>query len=152
MGRLQGLIDAGQLEVSIVRGRLVLNLSQEVLFDTGKAELKPEGQKTLTEIATLLATLTDRSFQIEGHTDNVPIKNQKFPSNWELSNARAMAVVHLLIRSGVTPEQLSAAGFGEFHPVAPNDTDMGRQKNRRIEIVMLPNLNVIADVAFQGAP
>ena len=88
----------------------------------------------------------DRRFQVEGHTDDRPISTAQFPSNWELSAARALSVVKLLVAQGVSPENLSGAGYGEYHPVAVNETAEGRRLNRRIEIVMLPNLDVIADV------
>jgi chemotaxis protein MotB len=93
----------------------------------------------------VLATLEGRSFQVEGHTDNVPIANAPFASNWELSSARALSVVHVLIDGGVPPERLSGAGYGEYQPAASNDDRESRRLNRRIEIVMLPNLDVIAE-------
>ena len=86
-----------------------------------------------------------RSFQVEGHRDNVPISTERFPSNWELSSARALSVVRILIDAGVAPEHVSGAGYGEYQPVASNDDRDGRRLNRRIEIVMLPNLDVIAE-------
>ena len=91
--------------------------------------------------------------RLYGHTDDVPIHTARFPSNWELSTSRALAVVHLLTDMGVTPENLSAAGFGEFRPRADNESDEGRKLNRRIEIVMLPNLDILSSelpkVAYQ---
>lgn len=143
---LQGLIDAGQLEVRIDRGRLVLQLPQDVLFDSGRAELKPDGRSALARIATGLAEFADRRFQVEGHTDNVPIRNSRFASNWELSTARALAVVALLVGAGVDPRSLSAAGFGEYQPRADNTTEAGRRQNRRIEIVLVPDLNLFSDL------
>ena len=101
-------------------------------------------------MGTVLAELSDRTFQVEGHADNVPISTEQFPSNWELSSARALSVVHLLIRQGVPSANLSGAAYGEFQPVADNDSAEGRRLNRRIEIVMLPNLDVIADSAITG--
>jgi chemotaxis protein MotB len=98
----------------------------------------------------VLAELDDRRFQVEGHTDNVPIATERFPSNWELSSARALSVVQLLVRGGVAPESLSGAGYGEFQPVASNDDRESRRRNRRIEIVMLPNLDVIAGTQVPG--
>ena len=145
LGRFRSLIDAGQLAVSISRGRMVINLPQDVLFSSGSATLGTDGTRTLTEVGGVLADLDDRTFQVEGHTDNVPIANAPFPSNWELSSARALSVVRVLISAGVPPERLSGAGYGEYQPVASNDDGDGRRLNRRIEIVMLPNLDVIAD-------
>jgi chemotaxis protein MotB len=148
--RFRSLIDAGRLSVSIARGRMVINLPQDVLFESGSADLAQEGRQTLAEVGTVLAELTDRSFQVEGHTDTVPISNERFPSNWELSAGRALSVVHLLVRQGVAATGLSGAAYGEFHPVSDNDTPNGRRLNRRIEIVMLPNMDVIADAAITG--
>lgn len=147
----RSLVDAGQLSVSIQRGRLVINLPQDILFASGSATLGREGQDVITQVGEVLAEFPDRRFQVEGHTDDVPIATERFPSNWELSSARALAVVKLLSREGVSPENLSGAGFGEYQPVASNDDAEGRRRNRRIEIVMLPNLDVIAGESLQGA-
>jgi chemotaxis protein MotB len=144
VNRLQSMIDGGKLTVNIDAGRIVLNLPNNVLFKTGSANLNPEGQEALTQIGGVLKQFSDRRFQIEGHSDNVPIKSSRFPSNWELSTARALSVVHLLTEMGVTPENISAAGFGEFRPRADNEDEDGRKLNRRIEIVMLPNLDILS--------
>ncbi|HET9948300.1 MAG TPA: OmpA family protein [Longimicrobiales bacterium] len=144
LGRFRSLIDGGQVAVSIERGRMVIQLPQDILFQSGSATLAPEGVRTLREVGTVLAGLPDRSFQVEGHTDDVPISTERFPSNWELSSARALSVVRVLVEAGVPPERLSGAGYGEYQPVASNDDAEGRRLNRRIEIVMLPNLDVIA--------
>ncbi len=144
IGRFRSLIDAGQLAVAIDRGRMVIQLPQDILFPSGSATLSADGSRTLREVAAVLATLEGRSFQVEGHTDNVPIATAQFPSNWELSSARALSVVRVLTQGGVPPESLSGAGFGEYQPVAPNDAPDSRRLNRRIEIVMLANLDVIA--------
>jgi chemotaxis protein MotB len=153
VNRLQSMIDGGQLTVSIDAGRIVINLPNNVLFNSGSASLNSEGQEALAQIGGVLKNFSDRRFQVEGHTDNVPIQSARFPSNWELSTTRALAVVHLLTEMGVTPENLSAAGFGEFRPRADNDSDEGRKLNRRIEIVMLPNLDILSSelpkVAYQ---
>ena len=150
LGRFRSLIDAGRLSVSIVRGRMVINLPQDILFGSGSATLGGEGRETLSQIATVLSEFDDRSFQVEGHTDNVPISTTQFPSNWELSAARALSVVKLLVDRGVAPELVSGAGYGEYQPVGTNQTAEGRRLNRRIEIVMLPNLNVIAEASVGG--
>ena len=144
VNRLQSMIDGGKLTVNIDAGRIVINLPNNVLFKTGSANLNPEGQEALTQIGGVLKQFSERRFQIEGHSDNVPIKSSRFPSNWELSTARALSVVHLLTEMGVTPENISAAGFGEFRPRADNETEDGRKLNRRIEIVMLPNLDILS--------
>jgi chemotaxis protein MotB len=96
---------------------------------------------TDAQVARVLATIPGRAFQVAGHTDNVPIDSARFPSNWELSTARAVEVVKLLVSQGVGPKTLSAAGYGEFDPVASNDAPDGRAKNRRIEITLQPNLD-----------
>lgn len=145
VGKLQKMIDAGELTVSIERGRLVINLPEKVLFPTGRTTLSSEGKATLNEIAAILKELPERRFQIEGHTDTVPIHNATFASNWELSSGRALRVVHLMIDEGVMPENISAAGYGEYQPRADNSTDEGKALNRRIEIVMLPNLDILSN-------
>jgi len=143
--RLKSMIDGGQLTVSIEQGRIVINLPNNVLFRSGSASLNPEGSDALRQIAAVLSQFSDRRFQIEGHTDNNPISSARFPSNWELSTSRALAVVHLLTDLGVASENISAAGFGEFQPRADNSTDEGRKLNRRIEIIMLPNLDILSN-------
>ena len=139
--RFQKLADAGKLRVVMRQGRMIIELPNDVLFDSGKAEVKTVGKSTLAEVGRVLASMPDRRFQVAGHTDNVKIQTAKYPSNWELSTARAVEVVKLLLSANVKPESLSAAGYGEFDPVAPNDSDENRQKNRRIEITLVPNLD-----------
>lgn len=147
IGTFQSLIDAGQLSVAIVEGRMVIQLPQDVLFPSGSATLNPVGRSTIAAVGGALAEIPERRFQVEGHTDNVPISTAPFASNWELSGARAITVVRLLLEQGVTPTNLSAAGFGEYQPIADNGSVEGRRANRRIEITMLPNLDVIAELA-----
>jgi chemotaxis protein MotB len=150
IGRFQSLIDGGKLSVSVSRGRMVIQLPQDILFGSGSATLGADGRRTLAEVGEVLAEFEERSFQVEGHTDNVPIATARFPSNWELSTARALSVVQVLVQAGVRPQNISGAGFGEFHPVGENDTPAGRRLNRRIEIVMLANLDVIAETQVQN--
>ncbi len=145
VNRLQSMIDGGQLTVSIDGGRIVINLPNDVLFNTGSANLNTEGKQAMMQIGEVLSQFSDRRFQVEGHTDNVPIKSARYPSNWELSTARALAVLHLQTEMGVAPENISAAGFGEFRPKADNKTEEGRRLNRRSEIVMLPNLDILSN-------
>jgi chemotaxis protein MotB len=144
--RLRAMIDAGKLNVRIVDGRMVIDLKQDILFPSGKADLSPLGVETLREVAQALSEFPDRRFQVEGHTDNVPISNDRFPSNWELSTARAVSVVKLFTERGMSPESVSAAGYGEFQPRASNDSAEGRTLNRRIEIAMLPDLQLLPDL------
>ncbi len=140
VGKLRKMIDAGKLDITIRRGQIVLALGTDILFDTGKAEIKPDGKQALGEVAEALRGVPNRRFQVAGHTDNVPIKKPEFPSNWELSTARAIAVVKLLLDKGVKADALSAAGYADQDPVQPNSSDKGKAKNRRIEIVLVPNV------------
>ncbi|HET6280450.1 MAG TPA: OmpA family protein [Polyangia bacterium] len=139
--KLRSMIDAGQIKVTIRNGRMLIALPNDVLFDSGKTAVKPEGKEALGRIAQVLATLSDRRYMVAGHTDNVPIKTARFPSNWDLSTARAVEVVNLLIAGGMRPETVGVAGYAEFDPVGKNDTPEGRALNRRIEIVLEPNLS-----------
>ncbi len=145
VNELQKMIDGGQLTVSIEKGRIVINLPDNVLFATGRSSVNPEGQVALKQVASVLKEFSNRRFQVEGHTDNVPIKSARYPSNWELSTARALNVVHLMIKEGVDAKNISASGFGEFQPRADNETKEGRALNRRIEIIMLPNLEILSN-------
>lgn len=138
--RFGKLADAGKLRVIMRQGRMVIELPNDVLFDSGSASLKPEGRSTLLEVGKVFASMPERRFQVGGHTDNVKISNARFPSNWELSTARAVSVVRLLLEAGMKPENLSAAGYGEHDPAAANDTAENKQKNRRIEITLMPDL------------
>jgi chemotaxis protein MotB len=145
--RFNNMIASGKLRVRIVRGRMVVELSENILFDSGRADLKPEGQQALTEVAGVLSAIPDRDFQIAGHTDNIPIKSARFPSNWHLSTTRAVNVTMYLGDHGVQGSRLSAAGYADTQPAAANDTPEGRQQNRRIEIVLMPNLDELPDLS-----
>ncbi|ODM27210.1 hypothetical protein A7W90_13875 [Clostridium sp. Bc-iso-3] len=115
---------------------LTVRIDSVILFDLGKADIKPSGKEALKKIGELLKEL-NRGATIQGHTDNLPINTMLFPTNWELSTKRATNVVLFLVEeSGVNPEKLTATGNGEFKPIAPNDTEENRQKNRRIDIVI----------------
>ncbi|MBP1931449.1 flagellar motor protein MotB [Ammoniphilus resinae] len=113
-----------------------LTLKDVILFDLGQANLKPDFLHTLDDIIGLLSVV-DNPINIEGHTDNRPIRSGQFPSNWELSSARALAVLHHFEKKGISPERLQFTGYGEYHPVYPNDTAEHRQANRRVNIVIL---------------
>lgn len=131
-------LESKDVTISELRGRLTVNILDQVLFDSGEAVLKPEGERILEKIASVLTQHTNRQIHVIGHTDDVPIR-RKFASNWELSAARSLAAVRFLQeRAGVDPRHLGALGYGEFHPIAPNTTAEGRAKNRRIEVVILP--------------
>ncbi|MBK7857892.1 MAG: OmpA family protein [Archangiaceae bacterium] len=138
--KFQSMIDAGQLKVAVRNGRMLLSLPDAVLFDSGRTELKPSGSTALARVAEVLGALGDRNFLVAGHTDDVPIHTARFPSNWDLSTARAVEVVNYLVSKGMRPQVLAAAGYGEFDPVAANDAPEHRAQNRRIEIVLQPNL------------
>lgn len=149
--RFRSMIASGALRVRIVRNRMVVELPEGVLFDSGKAELKKDGKATLSQVATVFKSINDRDFQIAGHTDDVPIRSKKFPSNWELSTARAVNVLHFLVEQGMDRSRVSAAGYAYTQPVAPNDKPETRAKNRRIEIVLMPNLDELPDLsALEG--
>jgi chemotaxis protein MotB len=152
LDRFNKMIASGKLRVRIVRGRMVVELAENILFDSGRADLKAEGQTALTEVANVLASISDRDFQIAGHTDNLPIKSAKFPSNWHLSTARAVTVALYLAEKGVPQVRLSAAGYADTQPSATNDTPEGRQQNRRIEIVLMPNLDELPDLSQLKEP
>jgi chemotaxis protein MotB len=140
VSKFKKMIDAGKVSIHVRRGRIVLTMRNDVLFDEGKTDLKPEGKKALAEIGQALKTVSSRSFQVSGHTDNLPIKNKDFASNWELSTARSVVVVKFLAQQGVPPAELSAAGYAEWDPVSPNTDQNNRAKNRRIEISLVPNI------------
>jgi chemotaxis protein MotB len=147
VAKFKKMIDAGRLRIGVRRGRIVLSLHNDVLFDEGKTDLKPEGKQALAEIGQALRTVSARSFQVSGHTDNLPIKNKgEFQSNWELSTARAVVVVKFLAQQGVNPAALSAAGYSEFDPVASNGDAGNRSKNRRIEISLVPNIEELVSI------
>src|SRR5438876_1492729 len=141
VAKMKGEIDKGQVTISELKGKLTVNMVEAILFDSGKAEVKPEGLVVLGKVIEILKTVNDKSIRIEGHTDNKPIVGpltQRYPTNWELSAARAINVSRYLQKQGIESGNLSAAAFGEFKPVADNATLEGRAKNRRIEIVLVP--------------
>ncbi|MDH5675216.1 MAG: OmpA family protein [Myxococcales bacterium] len=141
LAKFKSLIDAGKLQVKIVDGRMVLALPTDVLFASGSAKLSKEGEQAVSEVAKVLKNLKKRRFQVEGHTDNVPIKTAQYPTNWELAAARALGVVKAMDRAGMKGSGLSAASYGEYRPAATNKTEDGRKENRRIEIVLVPDLS-----------
>ena len=138
--RLQEEISNKQVKVSMEDKGLVITVMAKVLFDSGKAELKPEFLSILDKVGKILKEqVPSKYIEIQGHTDNQPIKYSGWKSNWELSCARALSVVHYLIDNcGINPQRIYASCFGEYRPVATNTTKEGRQKNRRVEIIVLP--------------
>ncbi|MBK7826286.1 flagellar motor protein MotB [Nannocystis sp.] len=140
LARFKDLIDAGKLQVRVVDGRMVLTLPMDILFPSGSAKLGKDGRDALLEVGRGLATIPERRFQVEGHTDDVPIHTAAYASNWELAAARALGVVRALLEAGMAPQRVSAASFSEYRPTAANDGDANRGRNRRIEIVVVPDL------------
>lgn len=139
--KMKGEIAKGQVTISELKGKLTVNLVDAILFDSGKAEVKPEGFVVLSKVVDILKNVHDKAIRIEGHTDNVDITRslaQRYPTNWELSAARAINVARYLQQQAIAPDSLSAAAFGQFKPVADNATAAGRARNRRIEIVLVP--------------
>lgn len=132
--KAQGLQEVTSIDLQ-ERGVLVRFLDS-VLFDSGQATLKPEARKILGVIAEVAGGVQNH-LRVEGHTDDVPISTSYFPSNWELSTARATQVIQFLLSRGISPERLSAAGYGEYRPIASNETIHGRQQNRRVDMVFL---------------
>ncbi len=141
LDKMKGEIAQGQMTISELKGKLTVNMVDAILFDSGKAEVKTEGQAILQKIVSILKDVRDKLIRIEGHTDNVQIVGmlaKKYPTNWELSAARAINVTRYLQDQGVDPAGLSAIAYGEYKPVVSNDTSEGKTKNRRIEIDLVP--------------
>jgi chemotaxis protein MotB len=141
LSKFKEMIDNGKLKVKVVDGRMVLQLQTDILFSSGSAKLSDIGKTTLAQVGKLLSEIPDRRFQVEGHTDNVPINTSTYPSNWELASARAINVVTAMVGAGMPANRLSAAAFADTRPTHSNDTEEGRAQNRRIEIVLVPDLS-----------
>ncbi len=140
LSNMKNEIAKGQVTISELKGKLTVNMEAAILFDSGKADVKPEGLDILGKIVETLKNVRDKAIRIEGHTDNVQITGallRTFPTNWELSAARAINVAKFLQEQGIDPANLSAAAFAEHKPVADNSTKEGRAKNRRIEITLV---------------
>jgi len=135
------LVNSGKLSVKMVQGRMTVALSTDILFASGSAKLSPEGSAAVKEVTQLLKSLEGRQYQIEGHTDNLPIKSEIYPSNWELASARAMSVVKTMIEAGLPSTRISGASYADTQPVADNKSVEGRAQNRRIAIVIVPDLS-----------
>jgi chemotaxis protein MotB len=140
---VQGLateVQKGQLQVRQYQNMLTVDLSEQIFFDSGRATLKPGGKQVLKKVADAIQAYENKLIRVVGYTDNVPVAKAlqgKYPTNWELSVARATTVVRFLQDAGIPPERMVASGRGEYSPVASNDTAEGRQKNRRIEIMLI---------------
>ena len=142
VGALEEEIKRGELTISNLEGQLSVNLLNKILFDSGKTIIKKEGQKVLQTLGDVLNKFPDKALQIAGHTDTVQISErlrERYPSNWELSTARATSVVHFLQdKVGLSGERMIAAGYSEYQPVADNEEAEGRALNRRIQILLVP--------------
>lgn len=140
--QLETEIKEGEIEITEMKNRLTMTMVDKILFASGSATIGAKGKRVLDKVIPILKGVTDKRIQVEGHTDNVPIVSslkKRFPTNWELSTARASEVVrYLQEHGGIDPSHLSSTGYSEYSPVAPNTTEAGRRKNRRIEIVLLP--------------
>lgn len=140
--QMRTALKSRDVTISELQGKLTVNILDRVLFASGEADLKPEGEQVLSQVASVLTQHTNRQIYVIGHTDNIPIRANTFsryPSNWELSTARATSAVRYLVeKAGINPLRMAAVGYGEFHPVADNSTAEGRAKNRRIAIVVMP--------------
>ncbi len=142
--KLEREIQDGEIQLKEMKDRLTVTMVDKILFPSASADVRKEGKKVLDKVIAILKDVKDKRIQVEGHTDNVKIFSSgksMYPTNWELSVARATQVVrYLQEQGGLDPKLLSATGYSEYQPVAPNDTDEGKAKNRRIEIVLLPLL------------
>jgi chemotaxis protein MotB len=147
--QMRSELESRDITISELQGKLTINILDRVLFDSGEAELKPEGQQVLLKLAQILQQHTNRQVQVIGHTDNVPIHSRTrggFTDNWSLSAGRATAAVRFLQEQArVEPRRLAAVGLGEFRPIADNATAEGRARNRRIAVVILPEEIVPTD-------
>lgn len=147
----------GGADVKDAAGQITVTMVDKILFQSGEAQLTPEGEQMLTKLGGLLANV-DKLIEVSGHADNQPLESAKskqlFPTNWELSTARATNVVRFLQEKvGIKPRRLKAAGYGSYRPVASNATAVGRAKNRRIEILLLPDhVKVVKGDFSDGAP
>ena len=133
---LKGLEKENKLNIFQDRRGIVIRITDTALFDSGSADIRKEASDSVDSLAGVTASMKE-NVQIEGHTDNIPINSPKFPSNWELSSARATSIIRRFISYGIEPKRLTAIGYGEYRPIAGNETADGRSKNRRVDIVIL---------------
>jgi chemotaxis protein MotB len=138
--KFKKMIDSGKIEVKIRNGMPVMTLPAEVLFPSGSASLSRQGELAVMEVGVTLKQMPKRRFMVVGHTDSQPVKGSTFKDNWELSTARAVTVTKFLVSAGLNPKMMLAAGHGEHDPVASNKNKEGRDKNRRIDILLMPDL------------
>lgn len=137
--QLREEIERGEITLKRYKVKTIINIDDSICFDSGSAVLKKGAKKSLAKISETLKKFPDNNIRVEGHTDDVPIRSWEFFSNWELSSARALAVLrYLLDKSDISPGRLSATGYGEHHPIAPNDSPGNKRMNRRVDIVIVP--------------
>ncbi|MCK5689764.1 OmpA family protein [Myxococcota bacterium] len=141
ISKLRKMIDAGTLQVKIRKGRLVVQMSSDVLFPAGGTKIKKDASEAIASLAKTIAQFSDRKFQVVGHSDSTPIHTARFPSNWELSSQRAIEVVKLMVEAGVPAEMLSAAGNAEFDPMVEDVDAESKEINRRVEIVFMTKID-----------
>lgn len=139
--RFKSLTDSGTLSVRIIDGKMVVSLGSDVLFASGSARLSAKGRQAIKDVSLQLAAIPSKRYQIEGHTDNVPIATSTFASNWELAASRALTVVKSMIEDGMPANRVSAASYADTSPISKNDAETGRAANRRIAIVVVPDLS-----------
>lgn len=152
---MRAKLESKDVTISKLQGKLTVNIVDSIMFDSGEAILKPDGQAVMQRVGSILAGHPELKIHVIGHTDNIPIRanaRSRFASNWELSAARAMAAVHFLTeQANVDPRRVGAVGYGEFRPIADNSTAEGRAKNRRIAITILPDESTPADAPALNA-
>ncbi|MDF2522497.1 MAG: flagellar motor protein [Clostridiales bacterium] len=128
----------GNVKIAIEERGIVISITAQLLFLSGSSQVEPNARPTIEEIGKILLAIPGNNIKVEGHTDIDPIKTSQYPSNWELSSARATNVVRLLIdKAGINPEHISAVGYGEHRPIHPNDTEVNKAANRRVDIVIV---------------
>lgn len=153
--KMKDEIARGEINLEETGGKLRVGLVDKILFDPGEAEISKRGEEVLTRVAEALVAIPDKQIQVSGHTDRMPINSklvERYPTNWELSAARAIHVVRFLAeKANVPANRLVASGYGEFHPVASNKTPAGRARNRRIEILLTPMLAPVAKAKLEAA-
>lgn len=148
---LDSLVRDGQVKVTQSNRGISVEINASVLFASGQAQLRADSGRALQQVAQVLAGI-DQGIEVEGYSDDTPISTSQFPSNWELSSARASSVVRLFLDNGVAAERLSAIGYGPNHPVMPNDTPEGRARNRRVTVMILAETpGKVVDIPLDGS-
>ena len=153
-GELADLVAAGDAEISFRQGLMLVRMPNQVLFESGRYTISQRGESALQEVADALQGVENRHVFVSGHTDNVPISDKAvdFDSNWELSTKRAISALSLLQQAGVDPVNIAAAGFGQYEKIASNDNEAGRAKNRRVELIVLPDLGGVLEGVDEASP